>query len=55
MEKAVKKKKKDKNVGCAIVQSHIGRVSEVSCDMYSLGSCGKEEEIDQGLLPTERQ
>ena len=32
MKKAVKKNKKDKNVGCARVQSHNGRVSEVSCE-----------------------
>jgi len=32
MKKAVKKKKKDKNVGCLRVQSHNGRVSEVSCE-----------------------
>ena len=32
MKKAVKKKKKGKNVGCVRVQSHNGRVSEVSCE-----------------------
>jgi len=32
MKKAAKKKMKDKNVGCARVQSHNGRVSEVSCE-----------------------
>ena len=32
MKKAVKKKEKGKNVGCVRVQSHNGRVSEVSCE-----------------------
>ena len=32
MKKAAQKKIKDKNVGCARVQSHNGRVSEVSCE-----------------------
>jgi len=32
MKNAVKKKKKGKNVVCLRVQSHNGRVSEVSCD-----------------------
>jgi hypothetical protein len=32
MKKGAKKQKKDKNVGCVRVQSHNGRVSEVSCE-----------------------
>ena len=32
MKKAAKMKMKDKKVGCARVQSHNGRVSEVSCE-----------------------
>jgi len=32
MKKAAKNKKKDKNVGCVSIQSHYGRVSEVSCE-----------------------
>ena len=56
MKKAAKKKMKDKNVGCARVQSHNGRVSEVSCENCThTAIAAKENEIVQGLLHTERQ
>jgi len=32
MKEAARKNMKDKNVGCARVQSHNGRVSKVSCE-----------------------
>ena len=55
MKKAVKKKKNARNVGCVRVQSHNGRVSEVSCENFTNSNCGKEKEIVHGLLHAERQ
>ena len=49
MKKAVKKKKKFKNVGCVRVQSHNGRVSEVSCENCThMAIVAKKKKLSMG-------
>jgi len=54
LKKAAKKKMKDENVGCARVQSHNGRVSEVSCENCTPVAVGaKKKRLYKGCY-TER-
>ena len=49
MKKAAKKKKKDKNVGYVRVQSHNGRVSEVSCENCTHAAvAAKKKKLSKG-------
>ena len=48
MKKSAKKKMKDMNVGCARVQSHNGRVSEVSCENCTYTAIAAHKNSVQG-------